>query len=108
MVTGQTQNLGKNRLWVVVKPLEAGYYPQTGPVPVAIDGRWSVLCYIGAPGSLPNPQQFQLLIVAAPPSANSALIKYRQDSEAKGKFEDMPSLPDDAMIMTSMDVIRQQ
>ena len=98
----------KNDLWLVVQPVESPYYhPQPGPIPKDKDGQWRGIAYVGTPDSKNIGEEYLIFVVATNPTVSKVFSDYLRDSNNKGKWTGLQTLPDGTTSIDSLRVIRK-
>ena len=98
----------KNDLWLVVQPIESTYfYPQVGPLPKDKKGNWHGIAYVGVSEGQNIGEEFLVFIMATNSSASKVFSDYLNDSKNQGAWEGLQTLPDGAISIDSVKVIRK-
>jgi hypothetical protein len=93
-------------LWLVLQPVNGGYYPQQ-EVAAGIDtGRWSVAAYFGRPSKTDNAIRFNLLAAVADNSTNQYFQAYLASGKAAHNYPALGTL-DNATVLSLVTVNRR-
>lgn len=107
-VEGESQNLGQNsEIWVVIKPLGVErYYPQSFPVDLYSNGKWTGRANFGEQNATDIGRQFQLIAVLADSNASNAIHGYLDSCASKKLCDGLKELPQGAVMQDVITVTK--
>lgn len=103
-------DVGDWKIWIAILPDGTDkYHPLGQSARIYKTGKWELSGYVGA--SPDNPidrgRRFDVFVLLSDEQANEELIRYHKEAAQKGSWDGLPSLPNTAVVVQKITVVRE-